>query len=73
VHYLGVLGFCASALKFFAVGYGLLGVSVSILPRGRRTPTPRKSLPIFAEKLLMRFRTKTLKSQIRCENRQIHF
>jgi hypothetical protein len=31
VHYLGVLGFCAPALKFFAVGYGLLGVSVSIL------------------------------------------
>jgi hypothetical protein len=56
-----ILRFCAPALKFFAVGCGLLGVSVSILTWGRRTPTPRNSLPTFAEKLLMRLRTKTLK------------
>jgi len=51
-----------SALKFFAVVYGLLGVSVSRLTRGKRTSTPRKSLPTFAEKLLMRLRIETIKS-----------
>jgi hypothetical protein len=31
-HYKNILGFCAAALKFFAVGYSLLDVSVGILP-----------------------------------------
>jgi hypothetical protein len=48
------------ALKFFAVGYGLLVVTDSCL-RSCATFTPRKSLPTLAEKLLMRLRIKTIK------------
>ena len=40
-------------LKTFAVGYGLLVASASILTRGKRAPATRKSLQTFAEQFLM--------------------
>ncbi len=45
--------FC-SHTKFFAVCYGLLGVSASGLTSGEAAhPTPRNSLQTFAKKFLM--------------------
>jgi len=43
----------ARVLKFFAVGYGLLVASTSILTQGKRAPATCKSLPTFAKKFLM--------------------
>ncbi len=43
----------ARVLKIFAVCYGLLVASASILTQGRRAPATRKSLQTFAKDFLM--------------------